>query len=84
MVWDPYTNQDIIRLERIQRQAARFITRDYRSRDAGCVTEMLGYLVTTIITRPSQTAPPKTVPHGGDPERTIKQQPTNIHVPLFI
>jgi hypothetical protein len=44
VVWDPYAQQDIDRLERIQRQAARYITRDYRSRDAGCVTEMLRYL----------------------------------------
>ena len=28
-------------LEKIQRQAARFVTRDYRSRDPGCVTQML-------------------------------------------
>ena len=33
--------KDIDRLERIQRQAARFITRDYFSRDPGCVTKML-------------------------------------------
>jgi hypothetical protein len=40
-VWDPYQQQDIARLERIQRQAARFIKRDYKSRDEGCVTRML-------------------------------------------
>ncbi|KAH3738382.1 hypothetical protein DPMN_045016 [Dreissena polymorpha] len=32
---------DIDRLEGVQRSAARFITRDYRSRQPGCVTEML-------------------------------------------
>ena len=40
-VWDPYLKQDINRLERVQHQAARFITRDYRSREPGCVTNML-------------------------------------------
>ena len=44
VVWDPYAKQDIDRLERIQRQAARFITRDYKSRDQGCVSKMLSYL----------------------------------------
>ena len=41
IVWDPYLKRDIDRLERVQRQAARFIKRDYRSRDTGCVTRML-------------------------------------------
>jgi hypothetical protein len=41
VVWDPYLQQDIDKLERVQRQAARFISHDYRSRDAGCVTKML-------------------------------------------
>ncbi len=40
-VWDPYQKQDINRLERVQHQAARFITSDYRSREEGCVTKML-------------------------------------------
>ena len=40
-VWDPYYQQDIDRLENIQRRAARFISSDYRSRHEGAVTEML-------------------------------------------
>ena len=40
-VWDPYHVGDINKIERIQRQAARFIKRDYRSHEAGCVSEML-------------------------------------------
>jgi hypothetical protein len=40
-VWDPYLVKDVTKLERIQRQAARFIKRDYRTREAGCVTNML-------------------------------------------
>jgi hypothetical protein len=37
IIWDPYTETNIKRLERIQRQAARFITGDYRSREEGSV-----------------------------------------------
>ena len=40
-VWDPYMQKDIDKLERVQRQAARFIAKDYRSREPGCVTRML-------------------------------------------
>ena len=41
VVWDPYLKNDIDRLERVQRSAARFITGDYKSRHEGCVTNML-------------------------------------------
>lgn len=41
VTWDPHLKSDIDKLEKIQRSAARFITRDYRSRHEGCVTEML-------------------------------------------
>jgi hypothetical protein len=41
VVWDPYQQGDIDKLERVQRSAARFITRDYKSRQEGCVTAML-------------------------------------------
>ena len=37
--WDPYLQHDIDSLERIQRKAARFTTRDYRQRSS--VTAML-------------------------------------------
>ena len=40
IVWDPYLKQDIAKLERVQTQAARFITGDYRTREEGCVTGM--------------------------------------------
>ena len=40
-VWDPYLQQDIDKLEKTQRLAARFIVRDYKSREDGCVTKML-------------------------------------------
>ena len=44
-VWDPYYQQDIEKLERVQRQAARFITKDYRTREPGCVNRMLQDLI---------------------------------------
>ena len=44
IVWDPYTETNINKLERIQKQAARFITGDYKSREEGCVTNMLNKL----------------------------------------
>ena len=43
-VWDPYTLQQIYALERVQRQAARFVTGDYYSRDQGYITRMLQQL----------------------------------------
>jgi hypothetical protein len=41
IIWDPYTETNNNRLERIQRQAARFITGDYRSREEGSVSLMV-------------------------------------------
>ena len=41
IVWDPYYSQDIDKLERIQKQAARFITGNYKSREEGLITNML-------------------------------------------
>ena len=41
MIWDPYTKQDTLKLENVQRSATRFITKDYYSRQEGCVTEIL-------------------------------------------
>ncbi|XP_053390995.1 uncharacterized protein LOC128553836 [Mercenaria mercenaria] len=49
IVWDPYIEGDINKLERIQRQAARFITGDYRSREKGSVTNMLESLKLTPL-----------------------------------
>ena len=39
--WDLYSQQDIEKLERVQRQAARFIMKDYRTREPCCVNRML-------------------------------------------
>ena len=44
IVWDPYLQKDIDKLEKVQRQAARFITGNYISRDQGCVSQMLAEL----------------------------------------
>jgi hypothetical protein len=41
LIWDPYTNKNIDKLERLQKRAARFIKDDYKSRESGCVTNML-------------------------------------------
>ena len=41
ILWYPYLKQDVDRLERVQRQAARFIKRDYRTRETGCVGHIL-------------------------------------------
>ena len=40
-IWDPHQQYCVDKLERIQRGAARFITRDYKSRTPGCMTTML-------------------------------------------
>ena len=40
-MWDPYLQKDVDKLEKVQRQGARFIAQDYRSREPGCVTKML-------------------------------------------
>ena len=44
IIWDPYLSRDIEKLERVQRQAARFVTGDYHSREEGSVTGMLDML----------------------------------------
>ena len=44
IVWNPHLQKDIDKLEHVQRQAARFITGDYTSRDQGCVSRMLADL----------------------------------------
>ena len=54
-VWDQYYQQDIAKLEREQRQAARFITKDYRTREPGCVNRMLQDLNLPPTGRTSQT-----------------------------
>ena len=40
-VWDPHYQKDIDQLERIQRNAARFITGDYKSSTPGSVTNLV-------------------------------------------
>ena len=40
-VWDPYYVKDINRIEKIQRQAVRFISGDYPTRELGCISKML-------------------------------------------
>jgi hypothetical protein len=39
-IWDTYQKNDIEKLEKIQRRGARFINKDYRSREEGCIDKM--------------------------------------------
>ena len=41
VVWDPYQQNDIDKIENIQRCAARFFNPNYKDRTTGCVTNML-------------------------------------------
>ena len=51
IIWDPYLTRGIEKLERVQRQAARFITGDYNSREEGSVTKMLETLELETLER---------------------------------
>ena len=64
IVWDPHLQKDIDKLERVQRQAARFITGDYTSRDQGRVSRMLVDLV-TIATGQKEDQPASVPLQGG-------------------
>ena len=46
-VWDPYTNQDVDKIERIQRRAARFVLN--RHRNTSSVSDMLEELQWTSL-----------------------------------
>ena len=41
IIWDPYIQKKVTKLECVQRQAARFITNDYKTKSEGCMTKML-------------------------------------------
>ena len=41
VIWEPFVQSDIHKIEKVQRKAARFISGDYKSRYRGCVTRML-------------------------------------------
>ena len=41
IIWDPYLTTEIDKLESIQRRGARFITKNYKSREEGSLTKML-------------------------------------------
>ena len=41
VVWDPHLQQDVDKLEKVQRKAARFIKKDYHSCHKGAMTNML-------------------------------------------
>ena len=39
-IWDPHMEKDVIKLEKIQRKALRFIKNDYRFKTPGSLTNM--------------------------------------------
>ena len=43
MVWDPYTKENIQKIEMVQRRAAPYVCKNYAKQE-GCVTEMLQQL----------------------------------------
>jgi hypothetical protein len=45
-----FVKNDINKLENLQRRGARFITKDYKSREEGIMTKMLGNQETTPAT----------------------------------
>ena len=49
IIYDPYRQYNINKLERVQRQAARFITGDYKSREEGCFSRLLDDLKLTSL-----------------------------------
>jgi hypothetical protein len=49
VVWDPYLTRDIDKLERIQRNGARFITVDYKRRHEGAPYWQFSQYVFTIL-----------------------------------
>ena len=41
IIWDPHLKKEIEQLERIQRRGVRFINKDYKSREEGCIGKMV-------------------------------------------
>ena len=67
----PYLKNDIDRLKRVQRSAARFITGDYKFRHEGCVTNMLDDLdLPSIEERRRQCSETDVLVQGGERTRT--------------
>ena len=52
VIWDPYLQKDIDKLENVQRRAARSISENWTSRDHGYVTQMMADFLSP--TTPSQ------------------------------
>ena len=42
--WDPSTSEDVTKLEKVQRQATRFVHNNYYDRTPGCVSKMVSGL----------------------------------------
>jgi hypothetical protein len=48
IIWDPYTKQEIKKLESIQRRGARFTTKDYKSSNF-FVEIIYGYIIVLSV-----------------------------------
>ena len=57
IIWDPYYIKNIVNLERVQRQTARFIIEDYKTREKGCITKNAGRFGTAVFERKTQHEP---------------------------
>ena len=57
VVWDPYQQNDIDKLENIQRCATRFINHNYKDCTPGCVTNMLRCLGLQSLHQPQVQRP---------------------------
>ena len=53
-LWDPYQQNDIDKLENIQRCATLFINHNYKDRTPGCVTNMLRGLGLQLLHQPQR------------------------------
>ena len=49
VIWDPFTQGEIDKIERLQRKAARFINNDYHSKEPGSMTNMLKNLDLPVL-----------------------------------
>ena len=49
VIWDPFTQGEIDKIEMLQRKAARFINNDYHSKEPGSMTNMLKNLDLPVL-----------------------------------
>ena len=66
----------IVKLEKVQRQAARFVHGNYSERDPGCLTQMVNYIYWLGDTRKQEEERQidNTTKFGMDPSTTILRE----------